>query len=144
MSKFIKYFLLGTLFWVIVDYTTVFNPDFPRWVAHMPLVWVFYLGYPLLFAWLIYKQNFAGKKLFFSMIIATVFCELIAFQNTLLYTFPIMLIMIPLAVCIYTLITYVPMWLVNGKLKQHWRLSLFLTIVWLLIAFLNYKTNIAG
>jgi hypothetical protein len=40
-------------FWVAVDYATTFNPDFQRWLAYMPMVWLFYLGCAALFSLLI-------------------------------------------------------------------------------------------
>ena len=41
-----KYLLSGVSIWVLVDYTTAFNPDTARWIQHMPDIWLFYLGYP--------------------------------------------------------------------------------------------------
>ena len=143
LSAAVRYFFLGVLFWVILDYTTVFNPDFKRWTAHMPLIWAFYLGSPFIFSRLIYKRNWQGKKLFIAVLACMVLCELILFNNTLLYTFPIMLIMIPIAVCIYSFITYVPMWITDGTLKNHKGWATFLTIVWLVVAILNYANNTA-
>ena len=140
-SLSLKYFLLSALFWVTVDYTTVFNPDFARWVAHMPLIWAFYLGSPFIFSHLIYRYNWQGRRLFLAVLVCMVVCELVLFNNYLLYTFPIMLLMIPIAICIYSFITYVPMWLTDGTLKNHRGWTIFLTIVWLIVAFLNYASN---
>jgi hypothetical protein len=141
MLKPVKYFLLSIVFWVAVDYTTVFNPDFGRWMAHMPLIWVFYLGCPLIFSWLIYKRNWQGRKLFIAVLVCMVACELILFNNSLLYTFPIMLIMIPIAICIYSFITYLPMWITDGSLRNHKGWTIFLTMIWLIVALLNYANN---
>ena len=139
-----RYFLLGVLFWVIVDYTTVFNPDFARWVDHMPLIWLFYLGCPFIFSRLIYKHNWQGKKLFVAVLSCMVLCELILFNNAMLYTFPIMLIMIPFAVCIYCFITYMPMWITDGTLKNHKVWIAFLTAIWMIVAFLHYMTEMSA
>jgi len=46
MRAFVKYLLSGVSIWVLVDYTTAFNPDTARWIQHMPDIWLFYLGYP--------------------------------------------------------------------------------------------------
>ena len=83
MSKFFKYFLTGIIFWVIIDYATAFNPNFQDWINHMPLVWLFYIGYPLLFAFLIYKKEWSSKKIFFMMLIATFGLEGVIFRNPL-------------------------------------------------------------
>jgi len=42
VSRPLKYFLLSETFWVVMDYTTAFNPDFQHWLAHMPLIYHFY------------------------------------------------------------------------------------------------------
>jgi hypothetical protein len=46
MDTFSKYVLTGTLTWIVVDFTTAFNPDVHRWIEQMPLICVFYIGYP--------------------------------------------------------------------------------------------------
>jgi hypothetical protein len=35
-NDLLKYFILGTAFWVVVDFTTAFNPDLQGWFGHMP------------------------------------------------------------------------------------------------------------
>ena len=56
-DEFRKYLIAGVVMWVVVDFTTAFNPDFQRWLDHMPLIWAFYVGYPLVFAHLIYNRG---------------------------------------------------------------------------------------
>ena len=56
MDDLWRYAFTGITAWVVVDFTTAFNPDVQRWISHMPLIWVFYIGYPLLFAYLIYRR----------------------------------------------------------------------------------------
>lgn len=70
MNKFTQYFVIAILFWIMVDFTTAFNPDIQDWIRHMPLVWLFYILYPLLFSFLIYGKNWNTKKIFISMLIA--------------------------------------------------------------------------
>jgi hypothetical protein len=47
MRSFFKYLLSGATIWVIVDYTTAFNPDTVRWIQHMPDIWIFYFTIPI-------------------------------------------------------------------------------------------------
>ncbi|MBW6518936.1 MAG: hypothetical protein K0A89_10605 [ANME-2 cluster archaeon] len=74
----------------------------------MPEIWLFYIGYPLVFAHLIYKKMWDARKIFYSMLIAVFVVEVVLSHNALLYTYPIMLVMIPIAVCIYGFITFAP------------------------------------
>jgi hypothetical protein len=141
VSDFWKYFLLGAIFWVVVDFTTAFNPDINGWIGHMPLIWAFYLGSPLLFAYLIYKKKWGDKRLFLPLLIVLFIVEILFSFNTLLFTFPIMLVMIPLALSIYGFITYVPRWLVDKTLKKHILLTAIMFFVWAIVAILSYTTR---
>ena len=140
-NSFLKYFIIGILFWIVVDYTTAFNPDFQRWVAHMPEIWLFYTGYPLLFAYLIYKKQWNTKRIFYSMLAAAFIVEVILSNNALLYTFPIMLIMIPTAVCIYGFLTFIPKWIVERKITENKKKLILLTAVWIIVSILNFITK---
>lgn len=144
MSRFTKYLLIGTLFWVVVDYTTAFNPDFERWIGHMPLIWFFYIGVPAFFAYLIYRRNWRGRQLLGAMLFVAIFLEVVLFKNALLYTFPILMIMIPVAFAIYGFITYVPFWIVEGTISRNRNWVILLTIVWLIVSVLNYQTTVSG
>jgi len=139
-----KYFILAVIFWVVVDYSTAFNPDWQRWIEHMPLILLFYLGYPLLFTFLIYRLKWRRWQLFLAVLFMTFFLEMVIFHNTLLTTFPMLLVMIPVAVAIYSFITYVPLWIAEGNLRNKWKLSSLLTLVWLIVSILNYKSTISG
>ena len=141
MNNSLRYFVLGVIFWIVVDYTTAFNPDFQRWLDHMPEIWLFYLGYPLLFTFLIYKKGWTGWKLFLPMLLGAFVVEVIFTHNVLLYTFPIMLVMIPIALCIYGFITYTPKWIVEKKILEHKILSLLFAAVWVIVSFLSFITR---
>lgn len=143
LNDFSKYYVIGVIFWVVVDYTTAFNPDLNDWIAHMPLVWLFYLGSPLLFAYLIYSRKWDDKKVFLFLVPFTLVYEILIFQNALLYTFPILLIMIPAAIGLYSFIAYVPRWIVDRTLRRHAIATAVMFIVWAAIAVLSFKTRLA-
>lgn len=132
---------MGALFWVVVDFTMAFNLNVQDWIRHMPLVWVFYPGSPLLFSYLIYGRKWGDRKLFLSLVLLMLALEILVFNNALLFTFPAMLIFLPAAICIYSLITYVPRWIADGKIKEHWMLTLSLLAVWAVVAALSYATR---
>lgn len=142
MEDFWKYCILGASFWVAVDYTTAFNPDFQAWVSHMPLIWVFYLGSPLLFAYLIYQKKWDDRKLLLPLILVLFIVEILFSFNVLLFTFPIMLVMVPIAIGIYGFITYVPRWIVDKTLKKHSVFTVIMFAVWAIVAILSFTTRL--
>ena len=141
---FRKYLLAGVVTWVIVDFTTAFNPDVQRWLEHMPLIWAFYVGYPLVFAHLIYNRRWSDRSIFLAMIAGGFFVEIVCSNNVLLYTFPIMLVMIPVALAIYGVVTFIPRWAVDGELKAKWRTVALLLAVYFVVAVLNYFNTAAS
>ena len=144
MRSFLKYLLSGIFIWVLVDYTTAFNPDIARWIQHMPDIWLFYIGYPLTFAYLIYVRNWNNRKLVSSMLVLAFIIEVVLSQNSLLYSFPIMLIMNPVAVAIYSLVTFITKWYTENELKRNRKSIVILVVVWIIISVLNYVTNISA
>ena len=141
---FRKYLLTGVVAWVVVDFTTAFNPDVQRWLDHMPLIWVFYIGYPLVFAHLIYDRMWSDRSIFLAMIAGVFFVEIVCSKNTLLYTYPIMLVMIPVALAIYGVVTFIPKWAVDGELRARWRTAALLLAVYVVVAVLNYFNKAAA
>jgi len=144
MKGFTRYFLIGTSFWVVADWTTAFNPDSERWLSHMPEIWLFYIGYPLVFAFLIYERKWGNGRVFLATLVGAFLVEVIFTGNELLYTFPIMLIGIPIAVSTYGLLTFVPKWIVENKTRQNKRKLILMIIVWVLVSISTFAENIAS
>ena len=138
-----EYFLLGALFWVCVDFTTAFAPDVHRWVSYMPTILLFYFGSPLLFAVLIYWEGWSDRRLVGPMLVVLVLVEVVFSHNALLFTFPLLVVFIPVAVAIYSLLTFVPRWVVDGRLAQHRRTALLFAVVWLVVALLSTSSRLA-
>ena len=141
---FRKYLLAAVATWVVVDYTTAFNPDVQRWLEHMPLIWVFYVGYPLVFAHLIYSRGWSDRTILLAMIAGGFFVEIVCSNNSLLYTYPIMLVMIPVALAIYGVVTFIPKWVVDGELRTRWRTAALLLAVYIVVAVLNYFNTVGA
>ncbi|MFX0071452.1 MAG: hypothetical protein ACFFAO_10220 [Candidatus Hermodarchaeota archaeon] len=141
-KNWLYYLFYGIICWVIVDFTTVFNPNIQRWISYWPTIWLFYILFPLIFSILIYKVKINDKQLFLCTIIEIIISEIILFQNPMLFTFPIMLLAIPFSLCIYTLITFLPKWIVEKKLNENKRIVIFLIIIWILISLITFMTNI--
>jgi hypothetical protein len=142
MDNYSKYALTGMIAWVVVDFTTAFNPDIQRWIRHMPLIWAFYIGHPLLFAYLIYRRRWSDRKIAYAMLVSAFVIEVILSNNALLYTFPMMLVMNPIAAAIYGVVTFIPKWLVEGEIRERKKMGLLLVTVWAVVSILNYATNV--
>jgi hypothetical protein len=142
MDDFSKYTFTGMIAWVVVDFTTAFNPDVQRWIRHMPLIWAFYIGYPLLFAYLIYRRRWSDRKIAYAMLVSAFVIEVILSSNALLYTFPMMLVMNPIAAAIYGVVTFIPKWLVEGEIRERKKTVLLLVAVWIVVSIMNYATNV--
>lgn len=143
MKNYLKYILLGIVFWFVIDFTTteaIRNPA-GYFSTYMPLLLVFYIGYPLVFSLLIYKFKLKDRGIFIGALIGAFVVEILFTQNALLFTFPIMLFAIPLAVAIYSLLTLVPKWIVEGEVKKNKKKTIFLVVVWILLAILTFMSH---
>ena len=142
MDDFSKYTFTGMIAWVVVDFTTAFNPDVQRLIRHMPLIWAFYIGYPLLFAYLIYRRRWSDRKIAYAMLVSAFVIEVVLSDNALLYTFPMMLVMNPIAAAIYGVVTFIPKWLVEEEIRERKKSVLLLVAVWIVVSIMNYATNV--
>jgi hypothetical protein len=141
MKNPIKYFLLSVLFWVAVEWTTAFQPNLSRWISYMPAIWIFYIGSPLAFAFLIYKLRVSDRMLFICSVVLIFIVEILFTGNAMLYTFPIMLIALPASLLIYGMITFAPKWIAEGKIKDNRKKLAIMIIAWVLISVSTYINN---
>jgi hypothetical protein len=135
-SKPLLYVLCGFILWVIIDLGTAGGFRLSYFSAHGPLLLVFYLGFPIAFACLIFRWHWAGSKLFFATVVAIMLVEGVFTGNPFVLSFPLMLVGIPLAICIYSPLTYFPLWIVNGEMGRHRAVATFLSLVVLAVMFL--------
>lgn len=139
-SKRTRYILWGALLWFIVDFGTAggFNVYY---LIRNPHIVLFIIGYPLIFAYLIFSRNWNGKKLFGATVAAMFAIEGVLTRNPFVLAFPLLTLGIPLAVCIYAVLTYSPLWIVNGELGKHRRIVIALSAVVAIIIMLSVITN---
>jgi hypothetical protein len=141
MSKFLKYFIMGVMFWLLVDWTTAFQPDLQRWLTYWPQIWVFYLGFPFIFAFLIYKRMWSSRRIFIATLFEVFIVEIVFTHNALLYTFPIMVLALPVGIILYSLLVFVPKWIVDKELRRNkWKLTL-MVVVWVFVSLATYVSN---
>jgi len=136
-SKALGYVLLGFALWVIVDLGTAGGFRLSYFTAHGPLLLAFYLGFPLAFAYLIFRRDWSGWRLFLATGVAILLVEGVFTRNPFVLSFPLMLAGIPLAICVYAPLTYFPLWIVNGEMRKHTAVVAFLSLVVLAVMFLT-------
>jgi hypothetical protein len=108
-KEILLYLVFGFLAWLIAEYVTVWaERGIAEWFSYMPFIFAFYLAYPLLFAFLIYKLKWSNKNLFAATIAVGFALELTFFQNTGLLELPTALIYIPALMIIYCFLTLAP------------------------------------
>jgi hypothetical protein len=141
LPKSWQYFLLGVLLWTIVDFGTAGGFRITYFQKYGLTLLLFYVGYPLLFSVLIFKLRWSESRLFLATLITIFIIEIIFTRNPLLMTFPALIWGIPLAIMIYTPLTFFPLWIVRKEIAKHGILILALTIVELIIMMLTTFGN---
>jgi len=83
-----KYFFIGVLLWVIVDWGTAggFRPAY--FEKFGPSLLVFYLGYPAVFTILVFIFHWGDRLLFLATLAAIFIIEVVFTENPLLMSFP--------------------------------------------------------
>lgn len=135
MAKTLSYFFLGAILWVIVDFTTTEAIRDPvlYYSTYMPALLIFYLGYPLVFSILIYKLKLGNVSLFFATLLGMIVVEVLFTHNAALFTFPLLLIAIPAGIAIYSLLTFLPKWILEREVRANIGKTLVMLAFYLVI-----------
>lgn len=108
-KEILLYVTFAFLAWLLAEYVTVWaERGIAEWFSFMPFIFAFYIGYSLLFAFLIYKLKWSNKNLFAATVAVGFALELMFFQNTGLLELPTALIYIPALIIIYCFLTFTP------------------------------------
>ena len=144
MNKFLKYFLLAVLFFVIVDFLTTAALVHPveYYSTFMPFILVFYIGYPLIFSFILTKFKLKTKGLFIGAIIGMFISEVIFFHNPLFFQFPLALIALLFGISCYSLITIVPKWIIDKEVLKRKKWIIIMLVLLIINTVLNYATQI--
>ncbi len=136
-SKAALYILLCFFLWVVIDLGTAGGFRLSYFCAHGLLLLAFYVGYPLVFGFLIFKRHWKGWRLFLATIVTVLLIEGLLSRNPIVLSFPLLLVGIPLALCIYAPLTYFPLWIINGEIGEHKRVGGFLSLIVLAVMILT-------
>ncbi len=123
------YFLLCFLLWVVVDLGTAGGFRLSYLARYMPALLIFYIGYPLVFTFLVFRRRLGGRGLFVATLVAILVVEAVFTGNPWIVAFPLCLVGIPLAIAVYAPLTYFPLWAVRGELGRHRRMVVALCCV---------------
>jgi hypothetical protein len=135
--KALRYFLLSFMLWIVVDWGTAGGFRMVYFQTYMPALLLFYIGYPLIFTWLVFGLKWTEKWLFAATLAAIFVVEVLFVHNLLVMNFPVCLATIPLAVAVYAPLTYFPLWIVRREVRKHLSLILFLSLVELAVIVLT-------
>ena len=116
-SKGVFYILLSFLFWVAVEYITVWHKDFGGWVALMPWVLLQYLVIVLVFYYFIFRRQWSERAVFYLMLGVMFGLELL-WGNFLLLSFVWFVPGYLLLTSIWGFLTFMPLWIVNRALAE--------------------------
>ena len=141
-----RYFALAVLAWVIVDFTTTAAIGNPRayYSKYMPALLLFYIGYPMVFSFLIYGLKLGKKALFLAMIAGIVVVEIVFTHNMLLVTLPICLLAIPISLGHYGMVSFMPLWIAEGTVRRNRTWATATLVVWAIGVVLNILTQFGG
>lgn len=132
LSRGVAYILLSFLFWLAVEYITVWHKDFAGWVALMPWVQLQYLLIVLLFYYFIFRRRWTERAVFYLML-AVMFSLELLWRNFMLLS-PVWFV--PgclLLTSIWGFLTFMPLWIVNRTLPQRKRQALCFCL-WIAVA----------
>ncbi len=127
-SQAFRYCFICFLLWVLVDLGTAGGFRLSYFAKYGPALLIFYLGYPLVFTFLIYRAHWGERRLFLATLAAIFVVEVVFTGNPLVMTFPACLVGIPLAILIYAPLTYFPLWYVRKEIGSHKTVVIFLVI----------------
>lgn len=132
-----QYFLLGVLLWAVVDFGTAGGFRLAYFQRYGPTLLLFYAGYPLVFTLVIFRWHWSERRLFLATLAAIFLVEVVFTRNPLLMTFPALVLGIPVAVAVYTPLTYFPLWFVRKEMRRHRAIIIGLTLVEVIIMVLT-------
>ncbi len=133
-SQGLQYIILSFIFWVIVEYITVWHARLAEWISYMPFILFLYLGIILIFYFFI-KKDWSEKRLFIVMLIVMYVFEIFIWSNPLLFNIFLFIPVSLLLISIWGCLTFIPLWIVNRTLKEHkWQVICYL--LWILVALL--------
>ncbi len=143
-NKKLKYIALGFVFWFIVDWATV--KGFHLSYFSVPLIGyilrvINFSLYPAIFSYVIFNREWSEKKLLALTIAAAFIIEVVWLKNAILYTFPDFIIFIPVGICIYSILTFFPLWIVNQKVRKNKKKIILLFMVLVALTILSFKTQ---
>lgn len=124
-----RYVIWGILMWSIVDFGTAGGLNVSYFAKYGPLLLAYYVSYPLVFSYLIFSRKWNEKELFVATVAAMFVIEGILVRNPFVLAFPLLILGIPLAICIYAPLTYFPLWIVNGETEKHTKTIIALSAV---------------
>jgi hypothetical protein len=128
-AKALAYCALCFALWVVVYFGTAGGFRIGYFQKYGLTLLLFYLGYPLLFTFLVFGLKFNERRLLLATLAAIFVVEVVFTRNPLVTSFPACLLGVPLAAAVYAPLTFFPLWIVEGRMVGHIRLVVFLSLI---------------
>ena len=127
-SKGKLYIVLSFIFWIIVEFITVWHSRFNEWLKTMPYGFLQYLFIILIFYFLLFRLKWSENRVFIAMLVMMYGFEVL-WQNFLFLNIFGSLLLIS----IWGFLTFIPFWIVNKSIREHkWQATYY--SLWILVA----------
>lgn len=132
------YYGAAFVLWVVLDIVLSYKLDLDLYYQAFWISLFFYVFYPLLFLFVFYYLLWDVSRAFLLMFAVMLVIEALLFDNYLMYSFPDLFLHIPLGLCVWGLITIVPLWVAERQMKYHWGTVFVFVIGTLLLGVVNF------
>ena len=128
-SKGKLYIIISFIFWLIVEYITVWHSKFNEWLHNLPLTSIQYWVLIFIFYYFLFRKKWSEKRIFIMMLVIMYFFEIVLWQNSLaLNIFGSLLL-----ISIWGFLTFIPFWIVNKSIREHKWQAIYYSL-WMLVA----------
>lgn len=126
------YILLSFVFWVIVEYITVWHARFEEWMSYMPYILIQYLCIVLIFYLVTFIAKWSEIRVFAIMLVVMYVFELL-WMNPYLYDIFLFVPGSLLLISIWGFLTFNPLWILQKSIKDH-KVQMIFYSIWIIYA----------
>lgn len=134
----IFYILFSMLLWFLVTFAVGFEFNLAAWLASVNTLALISILYAALFALLFFILLWAAEKVFITMLIVMLALEIFIFGNDRFTSYPEFLYAIPISILLYSVFTFLPLWMIEHSLKKHTHSLIGMTLAFILVILFNY------
>ncbi|MBD3354091.1 MAG: hypothetical protein GF364_21595 [Candidatus Lokiarchaeota archaeon] len=130
----LKYITISFIFWILIEYITAWSNRLDEWISYIPWIFFYYFGIIVIFDLIFFKTTFSFKKVFAILIFLMYPIEILLFSNTLILNIGWFLPHSIQLVSIWGFLVFVPLWIIQKRVRDNWKLVLFF-LIWIPLGF---------